>query len=145
MCIHSKIPWWKIYNSFIICWWYVDYGSECWYDPKAEKGIVKDVWHEGLGNVKHILGINILRDKKIKKLWLSQEKYIEWMLERFYMKNSYIIRSCPSIKKENGEKSIIPYSSIVWSLIYVMVCTCINIYHAIRVVIIFLENPNKTH
>lgn len=54
-------------------------------------------------------------------------------------------RSCPSIKKEKGEMSIIPYSSIVGSLIYVMVYTCTNISHAVRVVSILLEKPNKTH
>ena len=40
-----------------------------------------------LGSAKHILGVEILRDKKADKLWLSPERYIEWMLERFNMKN----------------------------------------------------------
>ena len=40
-----------------------------------------------LGSAKHILGIEILRDRKGHKLWLSHERYIKQMLERFNMKN----------------------------------------------------------
>ena len=41
-----------------------------------------------LGAAKQILGMRILRDRKNKKLWLSQEKYIEKVLERFNMGSS---------------------------------------------------------
>ena len=41
-----------------------------------------------LGPTRQILGMQILRDRKAKKLWLSQEKYIEWVLERFNMKHA---------------------------------------------------------
>ena len=44
-----------------------------------------------LSNAKRILGMEILRDRKAGKLWLSQERYIEWMLERFNMKKSKLI------------------------------------------------------
>ena len=37
-------------------------------------------------------------------------------------------RLCPSTEKEKGEMSIIPYSSIVGSLMYVIVCTRPYIY-----------------
>ena len=30
-----------------------------------------------LGPAKQILGIKIIRDRKAKRLWLSQEKYVE--------------------------------------------------------------------
>ena len=38
-----------------------------------------------LGPAKQILGMKISRDRKNKKLWLSQERYIEKLLERFNM------------------------------------------------------------
>uniref|UniRef100_A0A2N9HS63 Reverse transcriptase Ty1/copia-type domain-containing protein n=1 Tax=Fagus sylvatica TaxID=28930 RepID=A0A2N9HS63_FAGSY len=41
-----------------------------------------------LGPTRQILGMQFLRDRKAKKLWLSQEKYIEWVLERFNMKHA---------------------------------------------------------
>ena len=101
--------------------------------------------------------MEIPRDKKVGKLWLSQEGYIEWMLERFNMKNSKPVstplvghvklskRLCPSTEKEKGEMSVIPYSSVVGSLMYAMVCTRPYISHAIGVVSRFLANPGKAH
>ena len=35
-----------------------------------------------LGPARQIISIQIIRDRKAKKLWLSQEKYVEWILER---------------------------------------------------------------
>ena len=110
-----------------------------------------------LGSAKCILGMKILRDRKAGKLWLSQERDIERMLERFNMKKSKLVstllschfklskRLCPSIKKEKGEMLIIPYSSTDRSLMYAMVCTHPNISHAIGVVSRFLANPSEAH
>ena len=56
-----------------------------------------------------------------------------------------IKRLCPSTEKEKGEILIIPYSSAVGSLMYVMVCTHPYISHAIEVVRRFLANPGKAH
>jgi len=41
-----------------------------------------------LGPTKHILGIRIIRDRNEKKLWLSQEKYIKGVLQRFHMEKA---------------------------------------------------------
>ena len=41
-----------------------------------------------LGATKKILGMRIKRDKKNKKLTLSQSEYIEKVLERFNMQNA---------------------------------------------------------
>ena len=88
-----------------------------------------------LGLARQILGMQILRDRKAKKLWLSQEKYIEWVLERFSMKHVEPVntplgrhfklrkRSCSSSKKEKGDITSTIYSSAVESLMYAMVCT----------------------
>ena len=101
------------------------------------------------GSAKRIFRMEILRDRKARKLWFSQEIYIEQMLKRLNMKNSKPVstplvghfklskRLCPSTEKEKGEMSIIPYSSAVGSLMYAMVCTCPDISHAIGVVSIF--------
>ena len=103
-----------------------------------------------LDNTKRILGMKILRDRKVDKLWLSQERYIERMLERFNMKNLKPVstplaghfklskRLCPSTEKEKGKMSVIPYSLVVGSLMYAMVCTRPNISHAVGVVNRFL-------
>ena len=54
-------------------------------------------------------------------------------------------RLCPSTKKEKGKMSVIPYSSTIGSLMYVMVCTRPDISHAVGVVSKFLPNPGKAH
>lgn len=54
-------------------------------------------------------------------------------------------KSCPSIEEEKVEMLIIPYSLIVGSLVYVMMCTCSNISYAVGLMSIFLENLGKPH
>ena len=66
------------------------------------------------------------------------------MRENFNMKNSKPVstplvehfkltkRLCPSTEKEEGKMLVIPYSSAVGSLMYAMVCTRLDISHAIE-------------
>ena len=124
---------------------------------KLKRELSKTFDMKDLGNAKRILGMEILRNRKADKLWLSQERYIERMLERFNMKNSKPVstplagdfklskRLYPSTEKEKGKMSVIPYSSAIGSLVYAMVCTRPNISHAIGVVSKFLTNPGKAH
>ena len=50
-----------------------------------------------LGAAKKILGIRITRDKKNRKLTLSQGEYTEKVLERFRMKNEKLV-STPLVR-----------------------------------------------
>ena len=101
--------------------------------------------------------MRILRDRKNKKLWLSQEKYIEKVLERFNMGNSKPV-STPlaghfklsskkylTSEKDKKEMKKVPYASAVGSLMYAMACTRPDIAHAVRVVSRFLSNLGKEH
>jgi len=68
-------------------------------------------------------------------LWLSQEKYIKKVLDRFNMKDDKPVGTpfaahfklstelCPSDDKEKEEMRKIPYASTVGSFMYAMVCT----------------------
>ena len=79
--------------------------------------------------------MEITRDRKSKMLWLSQEKYVKRILERFNMKHAKLFgtplgghfklskKSCPSSMKEKENMASDPYSSIVGSLMYAMICT----------------------
>ncbi|XP_037492286.1 uncharacterized protein LOC119369668 [Jatropha curcas] len=101
--------------------------------------------------------MKISRDRKKRKLWLSQEKYIEKVLSRFNMSNAKLVSTplaghfklnlsqCPSSEKEKEEVKRIPYASTVGSLMYAMVCTRPDIAHAVGVVSRFLSNPGKEH
>ena len=101
--------------------------------------------------------MEITRDRRAKKLWLSQEKYVERILERFNMKHAKPFgtplgghfklckKSCPSSMKERENMASVPYSSAVDSFVYVMVCTSPNIAHVVGVVSRFMVNPGKDH
>ena len=109
------------------------------------------------GSAKQILSMMISRDRKNIKLWLSQESYIEKVLERFNMSKAkaacsplashlkFISKQCPTSEKDMKKISIVPYASTVGSLMYAMVCTRPDIAHAVGVVTRFLTNPEKLH
>ncbi|WJX13388.1 hypothetical protein P8452_03779 [Trifolium repens] len=110
-----------------------------------------------LGEARKILGIEIVRDRNEKKLYLSQEKYVEKVLRRFSMDKAKEVsiplashfklshKLCPSTDEEKLSMKNIPYSSAVGSLMYAMVCTRPDIAHAVGVVSRYLSNPGKVH
>ncbi|RDX65990.1 hypothetical protein CR513_55293, partial [Mucuna pruriens] len=91
------------------------------------------------GEASFVLGIQILRDRSQGILRLSQENYINKVLERFNMKDSklgntsiangdkFSLKQCPNIDLERNERQKIPYVSAVGSLMYTQVCTHPNI------------------
>ena len=99
--------------------------------------------------------ITNLRDKR--KIYLSKKKYIECIVERFNMKNAKPVsiplaghmklskKMCPTAREEKENMAKVPYSSVIGSLMYAMVCTRPDIAHAVGVVSKFLENPGKEH
>ncbi|KAH9311699.1 hypothetical protein KI387_026734, partial [Taxus chinensis] len=100
---------------------------------------------------KEILGMRISRDRKERKLTLSQEDYIK-VLERFNMQDAKPVRTplashfklskelCPNTEQERNQISKVPYSSVVGSLMYAMVCTSPDITHAVGVVSRFMSD-----
>ncbi|WOH01606.1 hypothetical protein DCAR_0520990 [Daucus carota subsp. sativus] len=110
-----------------------------------------------LGPAQQILGMKIIRDRKARKLFLSQKEYVERVIKRFNMKNAKPVgtplsnhfklskKSCPSTEKEKKMMKDVPYSSAVGSLMYAMVCTRPDIAHAVGVVSRYLSNPGREH
>ncbi|KAF3661587.1 hypothetical protein FXO38_11598 [Capsicum annuum] len=94
---------------------------------------------------------------KNKKLWLSQEKYIQKVLQRFNMDKAKVVstplamhfklsmKQCPSSDDEKEDIKKVPYTSVVGSLMYSMVCTRSDIAHIVGVVSRFLFNLRKEH
>jgi len=109
------------------------------------------------GAIKHILGMEIHRDRKNGKLWLSQQKYVEKVLEKFCMNNvkpvnvplashfklSSVLRT--STDEEKQYMSHVPYANAVGNLMYAMVCTGPDISHAVGVDSRFMAKPGKEH
>ena len=110
-----------------------------------------------LGPAQQILGMKIVRNRQNEKFWLSQEKYIEKVLDRFNMSNAkevgtplaghfkLSVSQCPTSEKDKEEMKKVPYASAVGSLMYAMVCTRLDIAHAVGVVSQYLSNPRKEH
>jgi hypothetical protein len=88
-----------------------------------------------LGEATYILGIKIYRDRSKRLIRLSQDAYIDNILNRFNMQDSkkgflpmsYDItlskKKCPSEPDEQERMKAIPYASTIGSIMYAMICT----------------------
>uniref|UniRef100_A0A3Q7H976 Reverse transcriptase Ty1/copia-type domain-containing protein n=1 Tax=Solanum lycopersicum TaxID=4081 RepID=A0A3Q7H976_SOLLC len=124
---------------------------------KLKQELSKSFAMKDLGPARQILGMQIVRDRKTKKLVLSQEKYIQKVLRRFSMDKAKVVstplamhfklstKQCPSSDDEKEDMKKVPYASAVGSLMYAMVCTIPDIAHAVGVVSHFLSNPGREH
>ncbi|KAL6316553.1 hypothetical protein AAG906_018256 [Vitis piasezkii] len=103
-------------------------------------GFVKNIMDQciylkDIGEVSYVIGIKIHRDRFQGILGLSQETYINKVLERFRMKDCspsvspivngdrFNLNQCPKNDLENEQMKNIPYASAVGSLMYAQVCT----------------------
>ena len=148
-------------SDFIVLLLYVDdmliVGPNSSRIDHLKKELSKFFAMKDLGPAKHILGMKIIRDRKCKKIWLSQERYIEKVLHRFNMTKAKAVstplstsfrlsvQQSPSNEKEKDDMQRIPYASAVGCLMYAMVCTRPDIAHAVGTVSRFLSNPGKEH
>ena len=99
-----------------------------------------------LGEVSHILGIKLLRDRQKRMLGLSQASYIDEILTRFSMQDSkkgfvpfkvgssLLANQRPKTPAEIERMRGISYASVVGSLMYAMLCTRPDICFAIGMV-----------
>src|ERR1044072_988526 len=110
-----------------------------------------------LGAAKKILGIEISRDRDVKKLWLSHKSYVEDVLKRFdicrckpvstpmayHFKIS--LEHCPKSNAKMSIMSKIPYGSAIGCLIYAMVGTRPDLTLVVSQVCKFMSKPGKQH
>ena len=97
--------------------------------------------------------MKITHNIECEKLWLSQEKFTEQVLERFNMQHAKPISSplashfkfsrknYPHSEEEREDMSSITYSTAIGSLMYPMVSTRPDIVHVVSVVSRYLSNP----
>uniref|UniRef100_A0A3Q7EB76 Reverse transcriptase Ty1/copia-type domain-containing protein n=1 Tax=Solanum lycopersicum TaxID=4081 RepID=A0A3Q7EB76_SOLLC len=124
---------------------------------KLKQELSKSFAMKDLGPARQILDMQIVRDRKDKKLVLSQEKYIQKVLRRFSMDKAKVVstplamhfklsmKQCPSSDDEKEDMKKVLYALAVCSLMYVMVCTRLDISHAVGVVSRFVSNPGREH
>ncbi|KAJ8466528.1 hypothetical protein OPV22_029080 [Ensete ventricosum] len=156
-CVYIK----RFGEDFIILLLYVDdmliLGKDMSMIDRLKKDLSESFAMKDMGPAKQILGMQISRDRRKRKIWLSQEKYIEKVLDRFSMSNAKPVGSplaghfklcsdqSPSSDEEKEKMQKVPYASAVGSLMYAMVCTRPNIAYAVGVTSRFLANPGKEH
>ena len=101
--------------------------------------------------------MRITRDMKNRKLTLYQGEYIEKVLQRFRMQNAKPVSTpltnhfklskemCPKTQEDIEYMSKVPYSLVVGSLVYAMVCKRLDIAHAVGIVSRHMNNSGKEH
>ncbi|KAG8488863.1 hypothetical protein CXB51_016741 [Gossypium anomalum] len=124
---------------------------------KVKAQLSEEFEMKDLGPAKKILGMEILRDRKISKLYLSQKGYIEKLLCRFSMRSAKPVSTplaahfrlssalSPQSDDEIEYMSHVPYSSAVGSLMYAMVCSRPDLSYAVSAVSRYMANPGKEH
>ena len=84
-CVFTR----KFSNDDFIILLYVDdmliIGHDSSMIDRLKRELSKSFSMKDLGSTKQILGMKVSRDRKNRKLWLSQESYIEKVLERLNM------------------------------------------------------------
>nr|GEX69067.1 Gag-Pol polyprotein [Tanacetum cinerariifolium] len=122
---------------------------------KLKAQLAREFEMKDLGPENKILGMKIHRDRVSRKIWFSQKSYVKKILQRFNMQDCKPIstlfptnvklsfKMSPSSEKERMEMSRVPYASAVGSLIFVMICTRLDIAHAVGVVSRYMAEPGR--
>ncbi|KAJ9560945.1 LOW QUALITY PROTEIN: hypothetical protein OSB04_006105 [Centaurea solstitialis] len=99
-----------------------------------------------LGAAKKILGMEIVRDRKARKLYLSQEGYVQKVLRCFGMSEAKSVNTpfaphfrlsstlSPSTQADVAYMPRVPYSGAVGSLMYAMICTRPDLAYAVSMI-----------
>jgi len=128
-----------------------------WYKRKLKTQLSNEFEMKELGAAKKILGMEIRRDRQAGKLFLSQQRYIEKVLDRFNM-NDYKPGStplaahfklssdlCPYTKEDMEYMSHVPYANVIASLMYAMICIRPDLAYVVSMVSRYMHNPGKKH
>lgn len=135
-CVYFKR---KNDGSYTILLLYVDdmltVGSNMQEINVIKRKLAKSFAMKDLGTTKQILCMRITRDRKNKKLTLSQSEYIEKVLKRFNIQNEKPVNTslashfklskevCPKTQEEMVYVSKVTYASAIESLMHAMVYT----------------------
>jgi len=103
-----------------------------------------------LGEISWILGIHVMQDRKEGWIVLSQQKYLEEVLERFDKANVHPI-STPSLPNHHlvclplPEVDIKHFQQALSALMYLMLGTCPNIAYTVAALSCHTANPGTEH
>jgi len=124
---------------------------------EVKQFISKNFDMKDMGETFYVIGIKIHRDR-FRGIWgLSQETYINKVLERFRMKDCspsvapimkgdrFSLNQCPKNDIEKEQMKNIPYASAVGSLMYAQVCTRPDIAFVLEMLGRYQSNPGLDH
>ncbi|KAJ9562866.1 hypothetical protein OSB04_008026 [Centaurea solstitialis] len=110
-----------------------------------------------LGEASYVIGIEIHRDRENGTLGLSQKAYINRILNKYNMQNcaptvAPVVKGdkfgsyqCPNTEAEREQMKLIPYASVVGSLMYAQVCTRPDIAYVTGMLGRYQSNPGLDH
>ena len=110
-----------------------------------------------LGPSTSLLGVGIERDRSNHRLCISQQHYLEDVLEQFKLGNMHPVSTpldpglrlskdqAPQTDSEHSEMSRVPYSQLVGALMDLAIATRPDIAHLVGALARFSSNPGLAH
>ena len=145
-CVYVK----QSKGSFIILSLYIDdillAGNDMEMIITTKRRLSINFEMKDMGEADYILGVEILRDHSKKLLGLSQQTYIQKVLEHFQMHNckpidtpvakneSLSLDMCPKTQDEKEKMAHVSFANAVGSLMYAMMCTRLDICYVVGLV-----------
>lgn len=110
-----------------------------------------------IGEARFVLGMQITRDRKNKKIWLDQELYIENIIKKYNMWDCNPIDTpvllgeklskdmSPKTEADIEKMANVPYQEVVGSLLFAAQVSRPDISYAVNNVSRFTQNPGPLH
>jgi Reverse transcriptase (RNA-dependent DNA polymerase)/gag-polypeptide of LTR copia-type/Integrase core domain/GAG-pre-integrase domain/Zinc knuckle len=115
------------------------------------KGLIKSLFDvKDFGTAGTFLGLDVVRDRAARNLWLGQPRYVQSIIDQFNL-GKCNPRVAPldtgSQLTSNGEMLglDVPYSALVGSLLYLATNTRPDISHAVGLLSRFVASPRVEH
>ena len=124
---------------------------------RVKQFLFKKFEMKNMGDAFYVIDIKIHQDKFHGVLGLSQETYINKVLERFQMKDCspsvapivkgdrFNLNQCPKNDFEREQMKNISYASAVGSLMYAQVCTRLDIAFVVGMLGRYQSNPGMDY
>ena len=117
---------------------------------KVKQSLLTTFEGRDLGPTDHFLGIKMERDRAAKTVFLSQETYVNNVLERFRMADCYSVSTPlePGTKwtsEATGTESNFPYQELVGCLMYLAVSTRPDIAYVTNRLARYVSAPTSNH
>jgi hypothetical protein len=123
----------------------------------VKSSLRKSFLMKDLGEAAYILGIKIYRDRSKRIIGLNQDASIDKMLNRFNMQDSkkvFLLMShgitlsknqCPTDPDEQERMRVIPYTSVIGSIMHDMICTHSDVSYVLSAMSMYQSNYGDAH